>query len=256
MSTVSEHYQQLLAEHYVWMFGLSFEEKVAEQKAILSDVLGLVPKDGAAFDLGSGPGFQSIALAELGYSPVVAVDTSARLLAELRERRGLHAIETKEADLLSFESIASKGSIAVVVCMGDTLTHLPSKAAIESLFAAVFRRLKPGGCFVITFRDLTSAAEGLDRFLAVRADDAKILTCFLEYKDDDIVVVNDLLYVREGSGWRFQKSNYEKLRLSRGWVTDNLRRAGFGIEHAGSAGRLVLISASKVGGALLPGSLG
>ncbi len=246
MATVSEHYQQLLAEHYVWMFGLSFEEKVAEQKAILGEVLGPATKHGAAaFDLGSGPGFQSIALAELGYSPVFAVDTSARLLAELRERRGSHAIEAKEADLLSFESVGSSQSIAVIVCMGDTLTHLPSKAAAEKLFAAVFQSLAPNGFFIITYRDLTSEAQGLDRFLPVRADDEKILTCFLEYKDADTVIVNDLLYVREAGSWRFQKSSYEKLRLSKEWVANTLGEVGFRIEREDSAGRLLLIAARK-----------
>jgi len=26
MSNVAKHYEQLLAEHYVWMFGVSFEQ--------------------------------------------------------------------------------------------------------------------------------------------------------------------------------------------------------------------------------------
>jgi hypothetical protein len=36
MSAVTDHYQQLLSEHYVWMFGVPFEEKVAEQKRFSS----------------------------------------------------------------------------------------------------------------------------------------------------------------------------------------------------------------------------
>ena len=95
MSTVTDHYRKLLSEHYVWMFGVPFEEKVAEQKALLERVLGAlhppVPR-GPALDLGSGPGFQSIALAELGFSPVIAIDTSAELLTETpgRERLPCH----------------------------------------------------------------------------------------------------------------------------------------------------------------------
>jgi len=69
MSTVTEHYQQLLAKHYTWMFGASFNEKVMEQESLLSQTLGDLTKQSAgalAVDLGSGPGFQTIALAHLG----------------------------------------------------------------------------------------------------------------------------------------------------------------------------------------------
>jgi hypothetical protein len=30
---VADHYGTLLAEHYTWMFGASFDERVAEQRA-------------------------------------------------------------------------------------------------------------------------------------------------------------------------------------------------------------------------------
>ena len=49
MSNVAKHYEQLLAEHYVWMFGVPFEQKVAEQKALLDQVVGLCqPRGGPA----------------------------------------------------------------------------------------------------------------------------------------------------------------------------------------------------------------
>src|ERR1700689_5674846 len=90
MSDVQDHYSNLLAKHYTWMFGPSFPAKVAEQKAILKNALD--PSAGAhdlgmAVDLGSGSGFQTIALAEMGYSPVLAVDTSEYLLKEMQSQR-------------------------------------------------------------------------------------------------------------------------------------------------------------------------
>ena len=47
MSNVATHYEQLLAEHYVWMFGVSFEQKVAEQKALLDQVVGICRPPGS-----------------------------------------------------------------------------------------------------------------------------------------------------------------------------------------------------------------
>jgi SAM-dependent methyltransferase len=248
MSNVAKHYEQLLAEYYVWMFGVPFEQKVAEQKALLDQVVGTLPtarRSGTAVDLGSGPGFQSIALAELGYSPVIAVDSSRELLRELQARRRSYEIEIREADITQLDSVALPESASVMVCMGDTLTHLPSKEPVQKLFTDVFQRLAPGGGFVLSYRDLTGEVAGTDRFLPVQADDTRIMTCFLEYKTSDAVTVHDLVYVRGEGGWKLNKSSYEKLRLGSGWVTDALRKAGFTVTQEGPAARLLIAVAKK-----------
>jgi SAM-dependent methyltransferase len=246
MSNVAKHYEQLLAEHYVWMFGLPFEQKVAEQKTLLDQVLGTLPaRKGAAVDLGCGPGFQAIALAELGYSPVIAVDSSHELLAELEARREFYDIEIREADITKLDSVALAESVSVIVCMGDTLTHLPSKESVRKLFADVSQRLAPGGVFVLTYRDLTGELTGTDRFLPVQADDTRIMTCFLEYRTSDAVTVHDLVYVHGEGGWKLNKSSYEKLRLASSWVADALRDTGFALVREGSAGRLLMAVAQK-----------
>src|ERR1700742_3861668 len=141
MSNFAKHYEELLAEHYIWMFGIPFEQKVAEQKSLLEPVVNTLPqpqRSGAAVDLGSGPGFQSIALAELGYSPVIAVDSSRELLGELQGRKQSFAIETREADITRLDWATLPENASVIVCMGDTLTHLPSKDSVETLFTDVF----------------------------------------------------------------------------------------------------------------------
>jgi hypothetical protein len=80
--------------------------------------------------------------------------------------------------------------------MGDTLTHLASKADVRALFQDVFDALHSGGVFVITYRALTKELEGLDRFIPVRSDDSTIMTCFLEYESAESVVVHDPVYTR------------------------------------------------------------
>lgn len=248
MSSIAKHYEELLAEHYVWMFGIPFEQKIAEQKALLNPAVSTLPearRSGVAIDLGSGPGFQSIALAELGYAPVIAVDSSKKLLAELRSRKGTHAIETREADITRLDSVALPESASVIVCMGDTLTHLPSKESLQELFIGVFRRLAPGGVFVLTYRDLTSELTGTDRILPIQADDTRIMTCFLEYTSCDAVTVHDLVYVHSEGRWNLNKSSYQKLRLASGWVANTLRDLGFIHIKETPAGRLLMIVAHK-----------
>jgi len=248
MSNVDQHYEQLLADHYTWMFGIPFEQKVAEQKALLTKIVGTLPearRSGAAIDLGSGPGFQSVALAELGYSPVIAIDSSHKLLSELQSRKGGHAIETKEADITRLDPVSLPSNASIVVCMGDTLTHLPAKPAVQKLFLDVFQSLGPGGVFVLTYRDLTGELTGVDRFLPIRADDTRIMTCFLEYTSGDAVTVHDLVHVRDRGQWTLNKSSYQKLRLASAWVVNALREAGFTRTWEAPAGRLSMVTAQR-----------
>jgi SAM-dependent methyltransferase len=248
MSTVNEHYERLLSQHYTWMFGVSFEDRVTEQKSFLSRTLAplnYTPQAALAVDLGCGPGFQTIALAQLGFDPVIAVDTSSELLDELRSHVGDLPVRIEQADLRDLPAIVQTGQATVIVCMGDTLTHLPEKSDVSTLFREGFERLRPGGMFVITYRDLTKELHGTDRFIPVRSDESKIMTCFLEFESADSVVVHDLVYTRQDSGWSLNKSGYRKLRLGIDWVRKELSRAGFDILSEDLSRRLIGLSAVK-----------
>jgi SAM-dependent methyltransferase len=244
MPTVTEHYEALLAHHYSWMFNQSFEEKVAEQRTILDEVLATEERN-LAIDLGAGPGFQSIALAELGFSRVVAIDTSEILLKELEAHSKNHPVQTLHADIRDLQNIATLRQANAIVCMGDTLTHLPSKADVDLLFLSAYSALASGGSLILTFRDLTTDLHGLDRFLPIRSEADKIMTCFLEFESPDSVRVHDLIHIQSPAGWTLQKSSYAKLRLSPTWVTQHLLDAGFSLSAQKPAGRLQLIAATK-----------
>ncbi len=248
MPTVDEHYERLLSQHYTWMFGVSFEDRVTEQKSFLSRTLAplrYTRQNALAVDLGCGPGFQTIALAQLGFSPVIAVDTSAELLDELRSHVGSLPVRAEKADLRDLPAIVQTGQATVIVCMGDTLTHLPEKSDVSTLFRGVFERLRPGGMFVITYRDLTKELHGTDRFIPVRSDENKIMTCFLEFENQDSVVVHDLVYMRQDAGWSLNKSSYRKLRLGIDWVREELSGAGFYLLSEDLSGRLIGLAAVK-----------
>jgi SAM-dependent methyltransferase len=248
MASVSEHYERLLSKHYTWMFGASFEEKVREQTTFLSRTLGSLkngPEPGLAVDLGCGPGFQTITLAQLGFSPVIAVDTSSELLDELRSHVGNLPVQIEKADLLDLPAIVPAGQATVIVCMGDTLTHLPGKGEVTTLFRGAFDALHPGGMFIITYRDLTTELYGTDRFIPVRNDEDKIMTCFLEFENAESVMVHDLVYIREGAGWSLNKSSYRKMRLGIDWICQELGKAGFTAISQDLCGRLVGVTATK-----------
>lgn len=227
MSDVAKHYETLLARHYSWMVGTAFDAKVAEQQALLEE-LG-VKGNGLAIDLGSGPGYQSVALARLGFSPVRAVDGSEMLLSELAGHAKGLAVETVHADIRALKSFAAPESAAAIVCMGDTLTHLQNLEDVSQLLADAHRALEQGGVLALTFRDLSIERTGLDRFLPIRADADRIMTCVLEFETDH-VVINDLIYVREGDSWSLNKSSFRKIRLGVADVLADLRLLGFKVQ--------------------------
>ncbi|HXS21870.1 MAG TPA: class I SAM-dependent methyltransferase [Steroidobacteraceae bacterium] len=240
MDSVSSHYESFLAPVYSWMAGgaaAAFAQGDAEL-----DSLRLTPlRAGAvALDLGSGFGMHSIPLARKGFS-VIAVDSSAALLRELRGHAGVLPIQTVEADLLDFPQCIA-GPADVILCMGDTLTHLASRQAIKSLCEQVAAALMPGGTFVLTFRDYSTPMIRESRFIPVKSDADRVFTCFLEYANEHVDVY-DLLHERQGSQWTQRVSGYRKLRLPPDWVSATLRNAGLQVtQEAGLSGMVRLLA--------------
>jgi SAM-dependent methyltransferase len=246
MTTAADHYEQLLAAHYTWMLGGDITALATEQARILQG-LGIHPGRAgtSAVDLGCGPGPQSLALAELGFSPVLAVDTSQALLDEL-SRHATDAIRPLHADIRGVLPAHTRpGSVGAVVCMGDTLTHLPSRQDVTQLIGEAAASLAEGGRLALAYRDLTTPLTGDDRFLLVRATQDRIMTCFLEY-GDETVTVHDLIHTRSGGTWQLHTGNYPKLRLCPAWVVARCRAAGLHITHDSTGPRgLHLITAVK-----------
>lgn len=223
MATSAEHYERLLGGVYSWMVG-GFDAAL-KQNAEHFRRLRLAPQSsGVAVDLGAGCGFQSMPLADLGYS-VTAIDLDEQLLNELKAHAGARDIECVRDDLSDFSHHVG-ADVELVVCMTDTLLHLESKARVQRLFRDISEALEPDGRFLATFRDLTHELKDLDRFIPVRSDENTILTCFLEYEPES-VKVHDILQTRHGGEWKLETSFYRKLRLSEAWVVHELEKVGF-----------------------------
>jgi hypothetical protein len=240
MSTAEIHYKTHLGPVYSWMLG-DLDAAFARAAAEIDDLPSPATR-GVAVDLGAGLGLHALSLAKRGFQ-VVAIDTCRMLLDELCSRRGSLAITTHHADLLEFRAFATLPQ--VIVCMGDTLTHLPALPAVDSLLSAAAASLPSGGVFAATFRDYaTRELKGEQRFILVRADDSRILTCFLEYLDHQ-VIVHDLLHENVDGQWRQSISSYPKLRLAPEWVASRLSELGCSVNRDAAAGGMARIVAIK-----------
>ena len=241
MATVADHYKTHLAPVYVWMAG-GFNAAVSRGETEIQTIFPGLSGGITAVDLGAGFGMHSIPLARRGCL-VIAIDTSALLLEELKSRAGALPIEAVEDDLLSFQQYLDS-KVNLILCMGDTLTHLPDLPSVERLFSQAAESLQSGGVFVITFRNYTTPLLGNDRFIPVKSDADRILTCFLEYEPGH-VNVHDLLHERIASSWQLRVSAYRKLRLSPEWVLSCLQTRGFSVLVEPGLGGMVHVVATR-----------
>lgn len=124
MNSVLDHYETHLAPVYVWMAG-GVEHALSLGS---NDVAPFLDPPGLAVDLGAGFGMHSIPLARAGHQ-VLAVDTSRLLLAELRKHGEGLDVTAIEADLLDFAAHLRRPA-DLILCMGDTLTHLQSTSDV------------------------------------------------------------------------------------------------------------------------------
>ena len=129
MTTAETHYRTHLGPVYSWMLG-DLDAAFARGAAEIDD-LPLPASGGTAVDLGAGLGLHALGLAKRGFD-VVAIDSCQSLLDELQSRARSLRIAVHHADLVDFRRFFP-GQAQVIVCMGDTLTHLPALPAVESL---------------------------------------------------------------------------------------------------------------------------
>ena len=245
MASVQEHYDTHLAPLYSWMSGGAAGPR-ARFAALLAQ-LGLRPTHpgATALDLGAGNGFQAIPLAQAGYA-VTAIDLSAALLRELeRDAAELRVpVRAITGDLRAFARHLPSPTPEVITCMGDTLTHLATRDDVRRLITDVSAALAPGGCFIVSFRDYTVARSGADRFIPVRSDAERILTCFLDFTATH-VAVHDIVHTREGDGWRQRVSVYQKIRLGPAEVRADLAASGLVLEFHDEKNGLVTLAARR-----------
>jgi SAM-dependent methyltransferase len=248
VSDAKRHYAELLGSVYQW-FVTAGGDPIARAEAFLArhDLA-----DGETYlDLGAGFGQHTLSLLSAG-KRVTAVDFDPTLLAELRAgaaARGLApagaaaSLAVHEADLLDFLRDAGEARWDVVLCLGDTLTHLPTVAAARELLAECARHLTAAGRLALSYRDSTTfAAEGTARFREVARDARRTMHCLLEPIDAEHLRVTDIVTELMPEGPRTRLSDYVKLRLAPDRIIGWAESAGLRLERREeAAGMLTLV---------------
>ncbi len=238
--TTKEHYENHLAHFYEWMVG-DFETAQSETLDFFERNRIKPLQNKVTIDLGSGHGLQSIALAKLGFK-VKSVDFNKQLLDCLSIRGKELGIQVFLQDLL--DEVNFKEQAELMVCMGDTIAHLESVDDIRLLLDRSFRCLVKNGKLILSYCDYGTELVDINRFIPVKADDNKILTCFLEYFIYK-VKVTDLLYERIDGHWVQRVSSYFKLRITNRMIEQLLNKVGFKILKCEVINRMNYLVAEK-----------
>lgn len=239
--TVKEHYDTHLGNFYAWMLG-DFDEKKNDFLLFCREA-GIIPFDSkTAIDLGAGNGIQSVALAELGFK-VKAIDFNRQLLAELDSNKKDLPIEPIQDDIKTVSGYKIHKP-ELIICCGDTIAHLDSITEIAQLVKDSFDTLIPKGKLLLSFRDYSQELLGKARFIPVKSDANRILTCFLEYSPQT-VKVTDILHEKEHGDWVQKVSSYNKVRISQTGILDILKENGFEIMMNETHNRMITLIGQK-----------
>jgi hypothetical protein len=171
------------------------------------------------------------------------VDFCQPLLDELRSHAGALPIVTVQSDVLHYLSWGGRRP-ALIICMGDTLTHLPSLTEVQDLVRQCFSELDPGGRLVLTLRDYSREPDGAVIVIPVLRDADRIFLCRLEYHADTLTV-QDIFYSCRRGLWERNPGKYTMIRIAPDSLTPMLTGAGFAIENASEDNGMMTVIARK-----------
>lgn len=224
---VEAHYEHLLGERFTWMVGGPAACHSAA-KALL-DAAGIIAGNGeVSLDLGSGGGYHARTLAERGFE-VIAVDSSPALLQELANFCSGFGVTPVHGDLLDERLYRRRAPFALILCVGDTLTHLKTRADADRLIEQSANLLAPGGRLVLQFREQATDLPPESCTFTTRSERDRVMECVLHFQPDR-VWVTDVCHEWTGQTWRSIRSTYPKLRLSADAILEQARLAGLGLE--------------------------
>jgi len=222
MNSAEQHYERLLGGVYAWSVASAGDPLERAERWLRAE--GLFDA-GRYLDLGAGFGAHVLPLLAAG-KQVTAVDFNGELLAQLAAAAsGAPGLTLARADLLDYLEASGESRWDVILCLGDTLTHLESTDRVQRLLASAVRHLHPEGRLAIGYRDSSEfQAEGVARFVPVASDHERSMHCLLEPIDASYLRVTDIVTEVTAAGPRTRLSDYRKLRIARatliGWAGD------------------------------------
>lgn len=180
-------------------------------------------------DAASGTGHHAIALARRGYE-VVGADLSAPMIERARQNASAAGVDVAFA-VAGLGELARLGeSFHAVLCLGNSLPHLLSAAAVAEALVDFSAVLRPGGLLVIQNRNLDRVWAERQRFMppqAAREEGQEwIFVRFYDFHQETLTF-NMLRLRRGGDGWVQDAASTELRPIFQRDLGLGLAEAGF-----------------------------
>jgi SAM-dependent methyltransferase len=181
-------------------------------------------------DTACGTGQHAIALAKEGCR-VHGTDLSGAMVARARENAAAAGVEVPFSQLGFGELDALGGTFDAVLCVGNSLPHLLTEAAVDMALAEFASVLEPGGLLVIQNRNFDQVWSQRQRFMepqSYRDDDQELI--FSRFYDfhDETATFNMIRLRRSGQGWVQDVESTVLRPIFADHLTVSLEAKGFG----------------------------
>lgn len=176
-----EEFYNALADRYDAM--TSFDDRLATQRDILAKLLEQLPAS-HVIDMGCGTGVHAIALAQLGLA-VTAIDISEGMLEKARRHAADAAVPLR---FLHGDFLTPVGDTPadLLLCLGNSLPHLPSLAALTDVLKHWRSLLADGGHVVIQLLNYTRIVREEKRIVNIRRDGGQMIVRFYDFLDHQL----------------------------------------------------------------------
>lgn len=102
----------------------------------------------AVLDIGCGTGNKTVFLAEAGRK-IIAIDGDMGMIGAARREHAAPGLKYRVLNMTEIKNAFEPESFDAVLCLGNTLVHLPNADEIAQLLAQMASILKPGGLAII-----------------------------------------------------------------------------------------------------------
>lgn len=205
------------------MFGDEQFSEAAGQVPGLLERIDL--EQGAVLDLGCGPGRHALPLARAGLD-VTAVDTSERLLDELRRRaadEGL-SLDVRREDMREF---SRPDAFDAVFVMWTTFGYFEDESDHDRVLTRIVESLKPGGVVVLDLLGLETLCRTLEPVHLTEYADGRLLVERPVLVDHNTRVENEWMLI---DGDRVDRAMFSHRVWSAGEIARLIESAGLELE--------------------------
>ena len=211
-----------------WPSRLSVELPFIEQQ-----LQQVIEPGGQVLDAACGTGMHALALAKHGYQ-VTGADLSHGMIEQARHNAveaGL-AVRFEAVGFSELAPIFGPGSCDALLCLGNSLPHLPDSEHVVATLKDFAACLRPGGLLLVQNRNFDAVMASHERWMEPQSyhrDQAEwIFLRFYDFDPDGLISFHMITLHRQGTeGWSQQVSTTRLYPLRQGDLLAALHIAGF-----------------------------